>query len=339
MMSWEDSLLYCTERGANLSSIQSAEENTFVTNLLVPNSVWIGFIEKTSEDMWVWSDGSAVSYTNWYPGEPNNNDESDYCAQIYYWSAGRGFWNDRDCSTMLYGLCEFPLEPQPTSPPTDEPSSIPTAFLTYGPTSSPTEPPTYTPTYTPSKAPTPTPTSADEISIECLDSQRSCYFMTGTMMSWEDSLLYCTERGANLSSIQSAEENTFVSNFLVPNSLWIGFNDKISEGMWLWSDGSAVSYTNWYPGEPNNHESEHCAQIYYWSAGRGFWNDQECSTMLYGLCELPLEPQPTSLPTDEPSSIPTAFLTYKPTSSPTEPPTYTATYTPSKAPTPTPTSA
>ena len=37
---------------------------------------------------------------------------------------------------------------------------------------------------------------------------------------------------------------------------WTSGNDLAVEGTWTWGfpEGDLFSYTNWYPGEPNNHD-------------------------------------------------------------------------------------
>jgi hypothetical protein len=40
---------------------------------------------------WIWTDGSAVDYTNWYPGEPNDGGGTEHFAEL--WTGGT--WNDR----------------------------------------------------------------------------------------------------------------------------------------------------------------------------------------------------------------------------------------------------
>ena len=60
------------------------------------------------EGQWVWSDGSAVDYTNWDTGEPNNWMGDEDCA--LFWSGGeRGKWHDgagrENCNAALGYLC------------------------------------------------------------------------------------------------------------------------------------------------------------------------------------------------------------------------------------------
>jgi len=63
-------------------------------------------------------------------------------------------------------------------------------------------------------------------------------------------------QGWYLATIGSEAENDFVKFLLgtQPNlsQYWLGATDEDSEGEFLWVDGTAFSYTNWFAGEPNN---------------------------------------------------------------------------------------
>ena len=55
---------------------------------------------------------------------------------------------------------------------------------------------------------------------------------------------------------------------------WIGGTDKEKEGCWVWSDGSPLVWTEWYPGQPDNYDSdEHCMSI---SDSDAKMNDLKC---------------------------------------------------------------
>ena len=43
-------------------------------NLSSTSWYWIGANDRDSEETWVNSNGSAVNWTNWADGEPNNGD-------------------------------------------------------------------------------------------------------------------------------------------------------------------------------------------------------------------------------------------------------------------------
>ncbi len=79
--------------------------------------------------------------------------------------------------------------------------------------------------------------------------------------------------GGHLATIADAGENAFVSSILGANTAWIGFTDQAVEGSFEWVTGEPVTYTNWCPGEPN----EHCCGGEDWThinaCGDGQWND------------------------------------------------------------------
>lgn len=119
------------------------------------------------------------------------------------------------------------------------------------------------------------------------------YFLTPTIMSWQEAQHYAVSVGGNLVTIRSAAEQTWlVQNFFNPiqgrprpmfggNSLWIGFTDREVEGHWRWVSGEPVDFTAWWTGEPSNSpvdpdgSGEDFAVLYdpiIVSAG-GQWND------------------------------------------------------------------
>ncbi|XP_077861526.1 uncharacterized protein LOC144341898, partial [Saccoglossus kowalevskii] len=64
--------------------------------------------------------------------------------------------------------------------------------------------------------------------------------------------------------------------------LWIGANDRTTEGGWEWSDGSAFAYFNWAPEEPNNVDGEHCVELV---VSDGNWNDHKCDRTIGYICK------------------------------------------------------
>ncbi len=71
-------------------------------------------------------------------------------------------------------------------------------------------------------------------------------------LTWEEAKARCEELGGYLVTINSEEEQAFVSRLLTSGTkkqYWIGM--KRSDGELSWITGEAVSYENWDKGEPN----------------------------------------------------------------------------------------
>jgi len=68
---------------------------------------------------------------------------------------------------------------------------------------------------------------------------------------------------------------------------WIGFNDIVTEGDWVWTDDSSTCYLNWGTNSPSNSGSgEDCAE--YLAGESGKWNDLTCSFSRKGLYQFPM---------------------------------------------------
>ena len=75
--------------------------------------------------------------------------------------------------------------------------------------------------------------------------------------------------------------------------LWIGLNDFAQEGTFVWSNGDPVTYTNWYPGEPNDFLGMEDGVELNLAAFYGYpngWNDYLNTGLLQGIMELPSLP-------------------------------------------------
>uniref|UniRef100_A0A672YCC0 C-type lectin domain family 17, member A-like n=1 Tax=Sphaeramia orbicularis TaxID=375764 RepID=A0A672YCC0_9TELE len=113
----------------------------------------------------------------------------------------------------------------------------------------------------------------------------SCYFLSNDTASWETGRDYCRNSGGDLVIVNSKEEqvhcvNDFISGFNM--GYWIGLSDHEQEGTWTWVDGSPVTLSFWYPGQPDNHYGEeHCGIMWY----NGQWNDLNCKDGRRWICE------------------------------------------------------
>jgi hypothetical protein len=113
------------------------------------------------------------------------------------------------------------------------------------------------------------------------------YLICAELTDWDHALELCTGFGGGLVVIEDAAENTAVANaanLYTGNDPWIGFSDQWVEGSFEWYDGTPVTFTSWYAGEPNDSGGEDCAATNFVQNGR--WNDYPCSYALPFVCEL-----------------------------------------------------
>lgn len=137
--------------------------------------------------------------------------------------------------------------------------------------------------------------------------------------AWSDSEAEAVSLGGHLATINDQAEhdwvwNTFVS-FIPPNppatlgngGLWIGYTDSevfgTSEGDWVWVSGESSSYTNWYPGEPNNAPGNDPSAggedfAFLWVVNNGQWldaNNTGSGNWVSGVVEVETVPLPASV--------------------------------------------
>ena len=86
----------------------------------------------------------------------------------------------------------------------------------------------------------------------------TCYYFSPPTEfgTWFEAKATCENMGAYLTTIDSLPELTWVVNHLNNNGhdrIWIGLNDEVTEGSFVWADGSANTWAEapWYGAEPN----------------------------------------------------------------------------------------
>ncbi|XP_060935247.1 CD209 antigen-like [Limanda limanda] len=109
---WHESQSYCQSQGAHLAIIHSAEEQTFLWDLLPRghwNAYWFGITDGQTEDQWKWVDDTPVVGGFWEVGEPNNhiNEDCGYMikTRVLTRVAVRS-WYDAPCHMGLPYICE-----------------------------------------------------------------------------------------------------------------------------------------------------------------------------------------------------------------------------------------
>lgn len=121
----------------------------------------------------------------------------------------------------------------------------------------------------------------------------SCYkvmtsFVYSQRLNWENARAVCLGYGGDLVSIRDEKEEEFISSLSSDfrnDLLWIGLNDRVNEGQFVWSDGTYFNssvYSNWRTGDPSHTGNEDCVGL-----RNNLWNDQPCSYVRFYICERP----------------------------------------------------
>ncbi|XP_077058631.1 galactose-specific lectin nattectin-like [Siphateles boraxobius] len=116
-----------------------------------------------------------------------------------------------------------------------------------------------------------------------------CFKFFSNPQTWMDAEKTCSQLNGNLASVHSRAEHDFIHELVISKTemmttrTWIGGNDRVQEGDWVWSDGSKMNYQEWGFGEPNNSGGvEHCIDmntkiiIRHILFHHGSWNDDAC---------------------------------------------------------------
>ena len=104
--------------------------------------------------------------------------------------------------------------------------------------------------------------------------------------NWKTVETYLESIGGHLATITSAEEDSFVYNYMKDCGItgaYFGLTDYEEEGVWKWVTGECYSYSNWASGEPNNQGGYEHYGLYYYKSGEK-WNDGSGTSGIY-ICE------------------------------------------------------
>ncbi|XP_060608108.1 perlucin-like isoform X1 [Ruditapes philippinarum] len=126
----------------------------------------------------------------------------------------------------------------------------------------------------------------------------SCYYISDNIScDWTEAIHHCQQHGADLVMIESKDEDLFIRSLLermyrTPSQhpgqeFWIGANDEMIEGLWVWYKGDKpVNFTGWYPGQPGSEGDEDCAVIASRTDVFNGWHDAPCAASHHPICEI-----------------------------------------------------
>ncbi|KFO31014.1 pulmonary surfactant-associated protein D [Fukomys damarensis] len=95
----------CTQAGGQLPSPRSAAENAALQKLIEAQnkSALLSLTDTKKEGTFIYPSGEPMVFSNWAPGEPNNDGGAEDCVEMFT----NGKWNDRSCGEHLLVICEF----------------------------------------------------------------------------------------------------------------------------------------------------------------------------------------------------------------------------------------
>ncbi len=85
---------------------------------------------------------------------------------------------------------------------------------------------------------------------------------------WRHAKEKCATLGGQLVVIPDAPTEAYVKDLAGKIPLWIGATDEKLRAVWIWIDGTPVTYTDWEKGQPNGAPKENYMAIWH-----GQWND------------------------------------------------------------------
>ena len=108
------------------------------------------------------------------------------------------------------------------------------------------------------------------------------YYLSTYETDWFSALGACESQEGHLVTIKDQQENDLVSSSS-SSGKWIGFTDEVVEGDWTWISSESVTFTNWYPGEPNNGNGDQHYGV-MWE----LWDDRAGQQEFYFVLEIEL---------------------------------------------------
>ncbi|NXV11484.1 MRC1 protein, partial [Cepphus grylle] len=274
-VSMEKARTFCKNNHGDLATIGNNSERKFLWKNILKNgkleSYLIGLFQN-ADQQFSWMDGSPVHYTAWSQGEPNFAHGQENCVVL---NKEDGLWNDVSCGFSNGYICErhriLKNSTLPLAVPSP-PGGCPKDWLLF---------------------------------------KNQCYkFFGHSYENWHSARRICISLGGNLASIHNEQVQAFLTYHLkdVSNDPWIGLNDLLRELNFVWTDGSAVSYTNWAPDSPklvepvlfpslhpedgHNLQQFDCVSLKKGHADdTGKWNNEECYKSKGYICQKNSDPE------------------------------------------------
>jgi hypothetical protein len=130
------------------------------------------------------------------------------------------------------------------------------------------------------------------------DSRGNCFVYIMAPQVWTAAKTTCAALPGHVAIVTSAEQNAVIDGMTRGTDAFLGATDEVTEGTFLWVDGSPLTYTHWRAGEPSNGGAggtytENCMVIEGRKTPSDTWDDRPCAPPPVGagayavVCEYP----------------------------------------------------
>ncbi|XP_049454404.1 macrophage mannose receptor 1-like [Epinephelus fuscoguttatus] len=251
-LTWPQADASCKQQGASLLSITDPHEQAYITALLGHGGSKLWTgLIMDTEHSWKWSNGKPYRYLKWDSGHPLPTTGQN-CAIVD--ADVQYSWQSSLCSKKLGYICYS--EATKVVPPQD--------------------------------------VEAGFCSSPWIPYSGHCFYLNRTQQSWSDAQRECLNEGGDLVSIHNVEDQSFVISqlgYTSTDEVWIGLNDRKTEGLFEWIDHSPVSFTSWEFGKPAvSTDLKDCVLI---RGENGNWADHVCEEKHGYICMKTSASKPT----------------------------------------------
>ncbi|XP_040023036.2 macrophage mannose receptor 1 [Gasterosteus aculeatus] len=262
--SWQDARKYCINQGGNLVSITKEREQAFLTTQMLGynGNLWIGMNDINWEKHFVWTDGKAISYTNWAKGQPTSVPDGGYSFEMETFdcvitvgssSKMTGLWKVEDCESKHGFICKRNIDSQIEVPAT---TVLPKAFQKLG---------------------------------------NDSYKLVTQKMKWDEARRQCLADDADLASVLNPVDQAYLTLHISKHNepVWIGLNSNETGGRFKWIDNWLLLYAKWGTDEPKNNYG--CVYVDVDKT----WKTAPCTNNYYSLCKrspVVAPPEPPQMP-------------------------------------------
>jgi hypothetical protein len=117
----------------------------------------------------------------------------------------------------------------------------------------------------------------------------SCVIFFSAPASFAGAAAQCAANNATLAVLDSAQRDAAAKSLIGTQIVFIGLTDSVTENTFVWADGTALAFSNFSTGEPNNANGTFQEDCIVYNGTRGGWDDRPCSNAVPGIGATPGE--------------------------------------------------